>query len=157
MEMRVRRGATKRVARVVALDATGEPATGLRAGAAGSSAWFIREGDAHPARLDLRPPAGAQHAPGTWREIDPRAMPGVYELHLPDDLFAGSGFGAMLMVRFPQIPPIVVEFDLVAYDPYDPERLGLSCLSQESRHACLATAFREVVPAIIEEHHGRAG
>jgi hypothetical protein len=89
--------------------------------------------------------------PGGFREIDKKVMPGLYELGLPDVVCAEGASRATLMIRAPGISPRVIHIDLVGYDPYDRDRLGLDCLSREARHEVISRAFREVVPEIVEE------
>ena len=78
-------------------------------------------------------------------------MPGLYELGLPDEICAEGANRATLMIWAPEITPRVVHINLVGYDPYDGDRLGLDCLSREARHEVISRAFREVVPEIVEE------
>jgi hypothetical protein len=94
---------------------------------------------------------GKVHTPGALTEIDPDLMPGLYELDLPDELLQEGSHRLTLMVRAPGAAPAVIHFDLVGYDPYDSYRLGLECLTTESRHQVISRAFREVVPEIVEE------
>ena len=117
--------------------------TGLADDIGGVQACFIGEGDAAPTPIALEP--------GAFREVDAAAMPGLFALNVPDEVLAVKGHTAVLMLRVPGAAPAVVHFDLVAYDPYDGERMGLACLSKDSRHACLEAAFRDVVPDIVSE------
>jgi hypothetical protein len=78
-------------------------------------------------------------------------MPGVYEMGFPDEVFAEGAQRATVMVQSPATQPLVIYIDLIAYDPYDSYRLGLECLTRESRHEVIARAFREVVPEIVKE------
>lgn len=153
MMLRVRQGSTRQVLRVALTGSDGiGPMTGLRHDSPGLRAAFIRDGDTQPTELQLVPAEPARHTPGGWREIHPDLLPGIYELHAPDELFAGPGHGALLMIQAEGACPAVIHFDLVAYDPYDGERLGLACLSRDSRLGCLSEAFRDIVPRIIEEY-----
>jgi hypothetical protein len=78
-------------------------------------------------------------------------MPGVYELGLPDEICAEGANRATLMIQVAGVMPQVIHLDLVGYDPYDRDRLGLDCISREGRHEVISRAFREVVPEIVEE------
>jgi len=150
MNLRLRKGTTGKVVRVMIRDGAGGGRTGLAHDAAGAGASWLGEGSRTPVDLELCPP-GSGFTPGGFREVDARAMPGLYELHLPDEVLAGPGNESVLALRFAGLPPTYLHLDLVGYDPYDSERLGLSCLAQEARHACLSSAFRDVVPAIVDE------
>ena len=149
MIVRCRKGTTARSQRLMIRGDDGRARTGLNAASPGAAAYYVADGTG-PVRIDLLAPADG-FQPGAFAEVDAEAMPGLYALDLPDDLFAGEGNAAVLMLRFDGAEPTVVHFDLVAYDPYDSVRLGLSCLSQEARHACLSSAFQTIVPEIVDE------
>jgi hypothetical protein len=117
----------------------------------GLQAATIRDGESLPEKLHLCMRAGDLHTPGALREIDSGLMPGLYELDLPDGLLEAGSHRLTLMVQTPGAAPVVIHFDLVGYDPYDSYRLGLECLTRESRHEVISRAFREVVPEIVEE------
>jgi hypothetical protein len=155
MIVRCRKGTTGRTERLVIRDLEGRPLSGLSASSPGARAHFLAAGSSRPAAIELRGRKGKStaedFAAGAFGEIDRERMPGLYALDLPDEMLAGEGHEAVLMLRFDGAAPTVVHFDLVAYDPYDPVRLGLSCLSQEARHACLASAFQTIVPEIVDE------
>ena len=56
-------------------------------------------------------------------------MPGVYRFDVPDAVFAASADKGIVMVSGASgMAPIVLEYDLVAYDPQDTVRLGLTAL-----------------------------
>jgi hypothetical protein len=88
--------------------------------------------------------------------MNAQLMPGLYELGLPDELCAEGANRATVMIRAPGAIPQVIYIDLVGYDPYDRDRLGLDCLSREARHEVISRAFREVVPEIVEEFRHNA-
>ena len=130
--------------------------TGLSARSDGLYVVYLRDGQASPAPIALLPGEADSHTPGGFREIDDRLMPGLYELGLPDEVCAEGANRATLMVRAPETCPLVIHIDLVGYDPYDRDRLGLDCLSREARHEVISRAFREVVPEIVEEFRRKA-
>jgi hypothetical protein len=56
-------------------------------------------------------------------------MPGVYRFDVPDAVFAAGVEKAIVMVSGASgMAPVVMEYDLTAYDPYDTVRLGLTSL-----------------------------
>ena len=124
---------------------------GLTVSSKDFSVAYIREGDTHPTPVTLVQWNDDKLQPGAFREIDAHAMPGLYELVIPEAITAPGANRATLMFQAPGINTQVVHIDLVAYDPYDSYRLGLDCLSREGRHAVISRAFREVVPEIVEE------
>lgn len=153
MNLIVKGGSTKQRWRLMFIDANddhGRGMIGLNHQSLGIQATFIREGDAAPSSIELASAVVGRFTRGGFVEIDPERMPGLYEFHPPDEVLAGGSDSAVVMISLPEARPLVITIDLVGYDPHDSERLGLSCLSQESRHACLASAFQEVIPQIIE-------
>jgi hypothetical protein len=150
MIVRCRKGTTHRTERLVIRDLEGRPLTGLEAASPGAAAHYVGAGSTAATAVRLRD-RGEGFTPGGFAEIDAERMPGLYALDLPDEMLEGEGHETVLMLRFDAALPTVVHFDLVGYDPYDPVRLGLSCLSQEARHACLSSAFRTIVPDIVDE------
>ena len=71
--------------------------------------------------------------PGVWAEVDPDLMPGLYRLGLPDEVLVRGPARAMVVVRCPGMRIDPVEIELVAYDPLDPVRLGMSSLGPAER------------------------
>lgn len=155
----VRRGATGVAFLVFARDpVTGRGRPGLAADA-GASAAFVRAGEAAATPFQLSPAEGST---GRWAEVDRDLLPGVYELGLPDAVFAEGARRAMVLLRFPgaAIDPIHVE--LVGFDAQDSFRLGMASLSHETRVKTLRGAFplvarREVELEIEETERERGG
>ena len=55
-------------------------------------------------------------------------MPGVYEFGVPNAVFAAGANHAIVMIKGTGIAPVLLEYDLVAYDPLDTVRLGLTAM-----------------------------
>ena len=151
MQLTIRQNTQAQTLRFLLVDDEyGRGRTGLKLDS-GIQVVYIRDNQDRPVAIDLAPGEGDAVPPGCFREIDPDTMPGLYELGLPDAVLTEGARAATLMVRAPGTRLLVIHIDLVAYDPYDGYRLGLDCLTREARHAVIATAFREVVPEIVEE------
>jgi hypothetical protein len=82
-------------------------------------------------------------------------MPGVYRVGLPDAMLAKGSARALLVVRFPGVRIDPVEVELVAYDPLDDVRLGMSSLGPTERIAALRGAFPLLAGREIEEREAR--
>ena len=70
---------------------------------------------------------------GTWssfgfKEVDATNLPGLYEVGIPDAVFAAGVNHAVVMIKGTGIAPVVLEYDLVSYDPLDTVRLGLTSI-----------------------------
>jgi hypothetical protein len=116
-------------------------ASGLRHDTPGAVAAYVREGEAQPHRIQLAEGLLGKHAPGSFVEVDPELLPGVYQFGAPDEMLAPGSARAVLVLRFPEAVFEPVEIDLVAYDPQDSVRLGMSAISSEARVAALRGAF----------------
>jgi hypothetical protein len=70
---------------------------------------------------------------GTWttggfKEVNATDMPGVYEIGMPNAVFAATFNHSVVMIKGTGIAPLVLEYNLVSYDPLDTVRLGLTAL-----------------------------
>ena len=125
---------------------------GLNAQSEGLRVTYLRDSDETPTLITLSPWQGDTHIPGGFREVDAKLMPGLYELALPDELCAEGANRATLMIVAPDAQPQIIHINLVGYDPYDQDRLGLDCLSREARHEVISRAFREVLPEVVQAY-----
>jgi hypothetical protein len=147
----IRWGTTSKLLLLYARDATGQtPETGLTHDTPGASAAYVREGEA------ATPVPLSQGAIGTWSaggfvEVDPDLLPGVYQFGAPDQMLASGSAHVLLVVRFPGVLIDPVEADLVAYDPLDSIRLGMSALGPEERIQALKGAFPRLAAKEIRE------
>jgi hypothetical protein len=89
---------------------------------------YLRSGNRAVQPIALRQGQADRHFPGGFREVDRHLLPGLYELGVPDAaLEAGSPRVIVsLQAGGAVIDPVVVS--LVAYDPLEPERIGMVCL-----------------------------
>jgi hypothetical protein len=131
----IRAGSRGRRAYVFARDAgTGALGVrGLRYDSLGARAGYLRSGSAEVRRIALRPGHADRHVPGGFREVDAGLLPGVYEIGLPDEVLAGGAPRVIVSIQAPgaTIEPVMIS--LVAYDPREPERLGMASLEWPAR------------------------
>jgi hypothetical protein len=80
-------------------------------------------------------------------EVDPEAMPGLYQLGIPDEALAAGATHAIVRVSFEAAVVAPVHLDLVAYDPEDPYSIGIRELANIHRHAFLHGAL----PGLTED------
>jgi hypothetical protein len=139
----IKKGTTGRIVLLHARDASdgASPRTGLSATAPGATAAYLREGQSRVGRIALIRGQLGQYAGGSFVEVDAASMPGVYQLGIPDEVTAAGADAAVVVVRFPGAAIDPVEITLVAYDPQDESRLGMSALGPEGRIAALRGAF----------------
>jgi hypothetical protein len=152
MDYTLRKGTRAKLLLLTACDLSAAQAgkTGLDASAAGASAAYIREGDARARAIRLvRGTLGAHH-PGSFVEVDAQLLPGVYQFAIPDEVLAAGADSAVLVFQFPgaRVEPITIS--LVAYDPQDANRIGMSALGPEGRIAALRGAFPRLTAKELE-------
>lgn len=126
--------------------ASGEGARGLRHDAAGAVAAYLREGDTSARAVALTPARLGHWTPGGLAEADPELMPGVYQLGAPDEMLAAGSTRVLLLLRLPGARIAPIEISLVAYDPQDSERIGVTSLANDKRHQFL----RRAMPRLTE-------
>ncbi len=143
MSYALKKGIRSKILLVYALDATDlrSGKTGLRAQTPESSAAYIREGESIVRRTPLVEGKLGEHRAGSFVEVDSKLLPGVYQFGVPDEMLAAGAETVTLMLKFAGavIEPISVH--LVAYDPQDAERLGMTALGPEGRINALRGAF----------------
>jgi hypothetical protein len=126
------------------------PAVGLRHDQEGAAAAYVREGGGARRIAISQGTVGQWHA-GAFVEVDPDLVPGVYQFGAPDEMLAPGATRAVLVLRFPGARIDPLEVDLVAFDPQDSVRLGMSALSPEARVAALRGAFPRLADREIQE------
>jgi hypothetical protein len=143
MSYALKKGTTSKILLLHALDAADMRSgkTGLSAQTAEASAAYIREGEAQVKRIPLLGGKLGEHRAGSFVEVDSQLLPGVYQFGLPDEMLAPGAETATLVLRFPDAVIEPVSIHLVAYDPQDSERLGMTALGPEGRLNALRGAF----------------
>jgi len=108
---------------------TGAGKTGIAYNAAGIKAYYVRPGGSATAITLATQTVTGAFSSGGWVEVDSTNMPGVYRFDVPDAVFAAGAEKAIVMVSGASgMAPVVMEYDLTAYDPYDTVRLGLTAI-----------------------------
>lgn len=153
-----RRGTTSRSILVDVRDEArhGSPATGLSHRTPGATAAYLREGGAGVERIALVPGTLGGYAAGAFVEVDRVLMPGIYQLGVPDAALAPGAGSVVLLLTFPGARMEPVEITLVAYDPQDESRLGMSALGPEGRIAALRGAFPRLTARELDEERATA-
>lgn len=155
MSYALKRGTRSKILLVYAYDATDMRSgkTGLSAQTPDASAAYIREGESQVRRTPLVEGKPGEHRAGSFVEIDRKFVPGVYQFGVPDEMLAAGAETVTLILKFTGtvIEPIFIH--LVAYDPQDSERLGMTALGPEGRINALRGAF----PRLTENEFRNAG
>ena len=130
-KLTVKAGSTSRLEHVFILDsasATGAGKTALTN--ASITAFYFRPGDTTTTGRSITLAAGTL---GTWSsggfiQVNATDMPGLYEIGIPNAIFAAGANHAVVMIKGTGIAPVLLEYELVAYDPLDTVRLGLTAI-----------------------------
>lgn len=154
----LKKGTTSRLIFIEARDAArGRAAmTGLSHDSSAASATFIREGESDVRPISLASGILGKFEPGGFVEVDPVLMPGIYQLGVPDAAFEHGADSVLLVVAFPGARIDPIEISLVAYDPQDEQRLGMSALGPEGRIAALRGAFPRLTARELVEDRDTA-
>jgi hypothetical protein len=148
----MKRGVTQRQLLVFAAQAgTGAPQAGLRHDSSGAAAGYHRAGEARARPIALVPGQPGRWDSGGFAEIDPVLVPGVYQFGLPDEALAVGADAVVVVLRFAGVAIEPIHIHLVAYDPQDSSRLGMSALGPEGRIAALRGAFPRLTARELAE------
>ncbi|MBA2434659.1 MAG: hypothetical protein M3480_04850 [Verrucomicrobiota bacterium] len=143
MSYALKKGIRSKILLVYALDATDlrSGKTGLSVQTSEGSAAYIREGEAIVRRTPLLEGKLGEHRAGSFVEVDRKLLPGVYQFGVPDEMLAAGAETVTLMLKFAGAVIEPISIHLVAYDPQDAERLGMTALGPEGRINALRGAF----------------
>jgi len=127
----VKVGVTSRIEYVFLQDATvttGAGKTGLAWNTASLTAYYVLTGAASAAITLATQTVTGAFSSGGFVEVDSTNCPGLYRVDIPDAAFA-SGTHTLVFIKLTgTIVPCVLEYDLVAWDPQDTVRGGLTAL-----------------------------
>jgi hypothetical protein len=89
------------------------------------------------------------NAHGAIKEVDATHMPGVYELHLPNNALASGANQVVFLLSDAgsnKVTPLPLEIQLVSYDPNDANGLGLARLDAAvTTRAAASTALSNAI------------
>lgn len=115
---------------------TGAGLTGLTNASSGLTWYYFREDSSVATQVTLAAETLGTWTSGGFKEVDATNLPGFYELGIPNAVLAsGAKWAVMGLKGAANMVPVNVEIQLVAYDPDDAVRLGLSALPNASAAA----------------------
>lgn len=108
---------------------TGAGKTGLLFNTSSLVAYYIREGAAATVISLVTQTTTGAYSSGGFVEMDATNMPGIYRVDIPNAVFAAGVKKAVVMIKgAANAAPVALEYQLVAYNPNDAVRLGLTAL-----------------------------
>ena len=128
-KLTVKTGSTSRLEHVFILDSTSTTGTG-KTGLTNASVTmhFFRPADTTVTSVTLSAGTLGTWTTGGFKEVNATDMPGLYEIGMPNAVFAATFDHSVVMIKGTGIAPLVLEYNLVAYDPLDTVRLGLTAI-----------------------------
>lgn len=109
--------------------ATGAGLSGLVFNTSSLTAYYYREGDTGSTAITLVTATLGTWVSGGFKEVDATNMKGMYILSLPDAVLATGAKWVTVEIRgAANLATVALEIQLVAYDPQDNVRLGLTAL-----------------------------
>jgi len=115
-KLTVKRGATSRIEHVFIQDSSSTTGAGKTALTHSSvTAYYFRPKDTTPTVISLTGTGSlGTYASGFFKEINATDMPGLYEIGIPDGVFARTDKvdHAVVMIKGAGIAPVVLEYDL---------------------------------------------
>lgn len=108
---------------------TGGGLTGLVFNSAGLTAYYVTErGSATAITLVTLASATAAYSSGGFIAVDGTNMPGLYRIDIPNAVFATADKSVVLLKGATNMAPVLLEYQIVAFNPDDAVRLGLTAL-----------------------------
>lgn len=107
---------------------TGAGLTGLVFNSAGLTAYYVTErGTPTAITLVTLASATAAYSSGGFAAVDATNMPGLYRFDLPTAVLSGNK-GIVYLKGATNMVPVLLEYEVVAYDTQDTVRLGLTAI-----------------------------
>lgn len=161
MKLLVKKGTTQKLLQLWVPDSastTGAGKTGLTHSSAGLTAAYYREGAASATAFTLADMTVGTYTSGGFKEVSASLLPGLYQLGLPDAALASGANSVVVQVWGASgMAPVVLEIQLVDFDPNDATSLGLGRLDAAVSSRSTLTAAQvnaEVVDALFVDTIG---
>jgi hypothetical protein len=132
MKLIVQSGATSVKQQIFIQDSTsanGSGLTGLVFNSTGLTAYYFRDGDTASTQIALATAAVGTFTSGGFIAVDSTNLPGVYEIGVPNAFFSNNVRSGIIMLKgATNMVPVLLEFQIVPWNPQDSVRLGLTAL-----------------------------
>lgn len=139
MKYQIKKGRTSYVGYVSVDDSSstiGAKLTGLVFNSGSLTAYYARQGGAATAITLATQTATGAYSSGGFVAVDGTNMPGVYRFDIPDAVLASGADNAVIVLKgATNMVPVHLEIELVAYDPQDAVRAGLTALPNANAEA----------------------
>lgn len=135
----IKAGATDQTVDIFVMNSsstTGAGLTGLAYNTASLVCYYRKNATGSATALTLATQTvGGAHSDGGFVEIDATNMPGMYRLDLSDTIVATGPYVTVMLKGATNMAPVVLELELVAYNPFDGVRMGMTALPNAAADA----------------------
>jgi hypothetical protein len=139
MKVQLKKGSTSNILQIFIADSsstTGAGLTGLTNASSGLTAYYHRDTDTTATAISLVTMTVGTFTSSGFKEIDATNMPGWYQFCPPNAAVAsGAASCAFHLKGATNMAPLPLEVELIAYDPQDSVRLGLTALPNAAAEA----------------------
>jgi hypothetical protein len=139
MKVQLKKGSTSNILQIFIADSsstTGAGLTGLTQASSGLTAYYHRDTDTTATAITLVTMTVGTFTSSGFKEIDATNMPGWYQFCPPNAALAsGASSCALHLKGATNMAPLPLEVELIAYDPQDTVRLGLTALPNAAAEA----------------------
>lgn len=114
MKILVKKGTTSIIQSVYITDTSNNALTGIAFDSGGLSAYYFRSGDTSATAITLADATLGTYTSGGFKEVDATNLPGLYEIHLPNAVFAdGSDYAYAIYKGAATMQALPIEIQLV--------------------------------------------
>lgn len=114
MKLLIKKGSTSVIQCIYIISTSDTALTGLTYNSAGLSAYYFRSGDTSATSITLTDTSLGTFTSGGFKEVDSVNMPGLYEIHFPNAVFAtGSDNSYLILKGATNMYPVTIEIQLV--------------------------------------------
>jgi hypothetical protein len=139
VKLQTLKGKTSKLVEIFIQDSsstTGAGLTGLVFNSASLTAYYYRSGAVGATSITLQTMTLGTWASGGFIVVDGTNMPGLYQLGIPDAALASGASQVIILLKgATNMAPVVLEIQLVNYDPDDGVRMGLTALPNAAAEA----------------------
>ncbi len=131
MKLQLQKGTTSKMVEIFVQDSSstvGAGLTGLVHNTAGLTAYYYLNDAASATQITLATMTLGTYTSGGFIVVDATNMPGLYSLGLPNAALTGADSVVVYLQGASNMAPVVLEIELVDYDPNDAVRMGMTAL-----------------------------
>lgn len=131
-KLEIKAGTTSKTLKIFVQNSSvtdGSGLTGLTNASGSLTGYYVREGANAAVSISIVSATLGTFTSGGFIVVDGTNMPGLYEIGIPDAAIAAGANSVVVMYKgAANMAPVVLEIELVAYDPYVATNLGLSAI-----------------------------